>query len=42
MFHIVAVLWFSSIMFPAVYQFWSNKNDMIMMNNSQNVKWHKQ
>ena len=30
MFHIVTLLLFSSIMFAAVYQFWLNKNDMIM------------
>jgi len=28
MFHIVALLLFSSIMFAAVYQFWFNKNDI--------------
>jgi len=31
MFHIVMLLLFSSIMFAAVYQFWFNKNDMVMM-----------
>jgi len=31
MFHIVTLLLFSSVMFDAVYQFWFNKNDMIMM-----------
>ena len=30
MFHIVTLLLFSSIMFAAVYQFWFNKNDMMM------------
>ena len=31
MFHIVTLLLFSSIMFAAVYQFWFNKNDMMMV-----------
>jgi len=31
MFHIVTLFLFSSIMFSAVYQFWFNKNDMMMM-----------
>jgi len=30
-FHIVTLLLFSSIMFSALYQFWFNKNDMMMV-----------
>jgi len=31
MFHIVTLLLLSSIMFAAVYQFWLNTNDMMMI-----------
>jgi len=40
MFHIVTLLLFSSIMFAAVYQFWSNKKAMKLKKNHLQMVRH--